>query len=409
MAIRENHIHRGESRMYCDAYEKYGSMQAAANELGIPKTTFYRRYHEELSTGYTRPVKQHLAPPQAHEVTGTHTIQSDEALSLKDIENSLNVDRNKHSIHRVTSRQLASGKISNSVTLMPVKKEPVEIFLEALKEIKPQEPTGRTYEKHNDGVMVEFAAVDLHLGKLAHRSETGENYDIEIATRRFKDAVDQTIERVKDLNVDKFLHILGSDFFQYDNIEGTTTAGTGQDFDTRLHKLFQRGIEITKYAIDRFSEIAPVEVVLIQGNHDFTSSYYLAKVVEAFYANDENVNVNASPMPRKYVKYKKVLLGLAHGDKEKISNWALLMASEVPQAWASTVKKEVHLGHYHKRKNMSFVSTDEEMSLTVRHLPSLSGTDAWHFNKAYVGCVKAADVYIWQEDGLYCVHELRCK
>jgi len=71
------------------------------------------------------------------------------------------------------------------------------------------------------------------------------------------------------------------------------------------------------------------------------------------------------------------------------------MAQEVPEMWANTVHREFHLGHYHQKKDMKWLSTQEYKGVVIRLLRSLSGTDAWHYEKGYVGGSRSAEAFIW--------------
>jgi hypothetical protein len=55
-------------------------------------------------------------------------------------------------------------------------------------------------------------------------------------------------------------------------------------------------------------------------------------------------------------------------------------------------------------KETRHVSADTFGSVRVRVLPSLSGTDAWHYRKGYVGSMRAAEAYLWSYDDGYAGH-----
>ena len=58
--------------------------------------------------------------------------------------------------------------------------------------------------------------------------ETGEDYDIKIATRRFKQAIEKAIQRASGNDFNRILFIVGNDFFNSDTKDNTTTSGTAQ-------------------------------------------------------------------------------------------------------------------------------------------------------------------------------------
>lgn len=255
-----------------------------------------------------------------------------------------------------------------------------------------------------DPHLLEISLYDHHFGKLAWSRETGQDYDLKIAEHLFSAAVDNLLQKVSGYSIDKILLPLGQDFLHVNNPQGTTAHGTRQDTDSRLAKIFEVGMMAFIAAIEKARKVAPVEVIWVPGNHDTETSYYLAQVVKAYYRNCDDVTVDASPMTRKFKQYGTNLIGYTHGDKEKISNLPLIMAGSVPQLWANTTCRQWHIAHLHSKKETEFVACDSFGPVIVRRLPSLCGTDAWHFEQGYVNGQRAAEGHIWHHAYGYCGH-----
>lgn len=259
------------------------------------------------------------------------------------------------------------------------------------------------YKKAKERNMLEISIFDLHLGKLCWGEEVGNDYDTKIASKRFNQALHDLIKRAEG-QFERILFPIGNDFFNSDTHTGTTTEGTRQDEDSRWQKVFKKGVELLIEGIDYMRQFAPVDVVVVPGNHDWTKSFFLGETLAAWYRNDKNVNVNNSPKPRKYYLYGKVLLGFTHGDKEHNGSLRMLMPNEAPKEWAKSKYREFHCGHWHRK--LSYKDTvsvkvplsDEQLGITVRHMSSLAGTDAWHYSKGYVGPIKAAEAFLWNYD-----------
>jgi predicted nucleic-acid-binding Zn-ribbon protein len=81
--------------------------------------------------------------------------------------------------------------------------------------------------------LLEISIQDLHYGKMAWTGETGENYDTKIARERFLNAINTLIKRAIGFEINQILFLVGSDFFNSDNLDNTTTKGTPQDEDGR--------------------------------------------------------------------------------------------------------------------------------------------------------------------------------
>tara|TARA_R100001163_G_scaffold13569_7_gene12619 strand:+ start:217 stop:1422 length:1206 start_codon:yes stop_codon:yes gene_type:complete len=257
---------------------------------------------------------------------------------------------------------------------------------------------------HNGGkYMLEVNIFDLHFGKLCWNGETGEDYDTKIASKRFHSAIDDLIKKASVYNISKILFPIGNDFFNSDNHKNTTTNLTPQDEDLRWMKTFRNGRKLIVEGIEKLTQVADVDVVIVQGNHDFERSYYLGDSLDAWFRNNHNVTINNDATPRKYVKYGSNLIGLTHGNNEKIAELPLLMASEKKKMWSETKFHEWHLGHLHHKKQFQFQSVAEQKGCTIRYMRSLSGTDAWHNLKGYVQNIQSAESFIWHKtDGLVC-------
>lgn len=270
-------------------------------------------------------------------------------------------------------------------------------FFEDLKKLSPKVPKKKYEYRDSDPKMLEITVFDLHYGKVAWHEETGENYNLETASRRFEESIEYHLDFFKHKNIEKILLPIGNDYFNSDKAfpYNSTTSGTPQEEDTRWQNTFKKGKELLIKVINRLTEVAPVEVIVIPGNHDYERSYYLGDTLESWFHNDENVTINNSPSPRKYFLYGKNLLGFTHGNNEKISSLPVIMAQEVPHLWAKSIYREVHLGHLHHKKEIKYHSTEEYQGVILRYMSSMSGTDSWHHRKGYTGATKNSEAFLW--------------
>lgn len=286
-----------------------------------------------------------------------------------------------------------------------------ELFLDMIKNYQPPvltlNPVRTQAFKHPENNLLEICVFDLHLGKLAWGGETGENYDTKIARARFLDAIESLLNHATGFQYSKILFPIGNDFFNSDTIFNTTTKGTPQDEDLRWQKTFNVGIRLLVDGINLLKQMGvPVDVMVIPGNHDFERSFYMGSVLEAWFNNDLQVSVNNGASPRKYYVFGQVLLGFTHGSEEKENSLPMLMTmdKESKPYWSTTTYHEYHLGHQHRKKNLKFTVIDktkmleEEHGVIIRYLSSLTGTEEWHHKKGFVGQIKAADAFVWNDE-----------
>jgi hypothetical protein len=271
-----------------------------------------------------------------------------------------------------------------------------EQLVKELKKYAPKYPK-INYKRQSEPVLMEVNLFDFHFGKLTWGKETGENYDLKIAKKLFLDCVDRILSYANLFNVERFLFPIGNDFFNVNSSNQTTYSGTPQSEDDRWKKTFVEGWKLVSTAIDKLTSFAPVDVLIIPGNHDTESSFYMGEVLAAIYSNNENVSIDNSPPLRKYFRYGDNLIGFTHGKDEKIADLPLIMANERSIDFGITKYREWHLGDKHHKKEIKWIATEEIKGVTVRILRSLSTTDVWHYQKGYVGNIRAGEAFLWHK------------
>jgi len=289
--------------------------------------------------------------------------------------------------------KLARRKVSTDL------RKQKEVILKEIQAYSPSiTPLPKEYSTTDN--LLEICIPDPHFGKLAWREETDEDYDLKIAERRVKEAVRSLLGRVNLNMVQKILFPLGNDLINIDNRNNTTTAGTPQDSDVRYMKIIKTVRRILVEVIDELSAIAPVDVVIVPGNHDLTSSLMMGEILDAFYYNNQRVNIDNAPKLRKYYQFGLNSIQLTHGNEEKHESLGLIFATEQPKLWAATKFRFSQLGHLHKNKKLNYLSVDEHQGFQVQVLPSLSGTDFWHKSKGYNSLKQAKAMLFNPNEGL---------
>lgn len=275
----------------------------------------------------------------------------------------------------------------------------VDAVKEAIGDIKWPKPPKQT----QSGNLFVPCIFDLHLGKLAWGEETGEDYDYKIAVKRFRVALEDLIAKAEGYSVERILFPVGNDIYNSDKAKPfpQTTNGTPQMDDLRWQKLFRTGVQLITEAIIRLSKIAPVDVKMVYSNHDHERVFYLGETLSAVFDSHAGVDVDNNPKVRKYYRWGEVLIGLAHGHNEKPTDLPLIMAQESKEAWGDTFYREWLLGHLHHRSKFLTQESKDYRGVNVRYITSPSAADAWHAERAFVGAIKGAEGFIYnQEEGL---------
>lgn len=246
----------------------------------------------------------------------------------------------------------------------------------------------------SSGNMLELDIPDVHFGKLAWGVETGgQNYDTKLAVAVFNRAFDALLDRTSGYTFDEIWLVVGNDILNSDNAEGRTTSGTYVSSDIRYHRTFTvvRNLIIQKIEILRH-RAKKVKVIMVPGNHDHLSVWHLGDSLECKFSEYDDVEIDNTPKYYKIKKFGQVMLMYTHGNKGKRKDYPLLMATEEPEIFGGTKFREIHTGHYHTDK------VEEQHGVKVRILSALCPADAWHAENGYVGNLRSAEAFIWNQD-----------
>ena len=271
--------------------------------------------------------------------------------------------------------------ISESVVL--------EHFMEKSKAYKKPKPVINNKDKNS--LMLEVNICDLHLGKLAFDSTCDDVYNYKIAKERFVNLINTEYKRAKENKVEKILFVWSNDFFNTDGISNATTRGTPQQTALPWQNLFLEGVSMLVDAIELLSSVAPVKSFYISSNHSRQTDFYALCYLQAWFREDKNVQIINNQKSRYYEKYGVVLLGFSHSYYEKENNLYHLMCTECPDEWADTKYREFHLAHYHSEK------VKDVGGVIYRWLPTVCGTDEYHYDKGYIGSVKRSYSFLYDK------------
>lgn len=232
-------------------------------------------------------------------------------------------------------------------------------------------------------VAYEISLPDIHYGKLHDHTLTQ-------VEDQYMITVQELVQKASGLEIERFILPIGNDGMNSEGMRGTTTKGTPQQDSGGWKDTFRGYWQLMTTAIDYLKEKAPVDVIVVSGNHDYERMFYAGDVLAGWYRNDANVNVDNDYSSRKYYEYGKNMLMFTHGDKEKPADMPLIMATEKPEMFARTKHREVHCGHLHKEM------VNEYRGIKVRFIPSICPNDEWHKQMGYEA-KRTGQAYIWNK------------
>jgi len=271
-----------------------------------------------------------------------------------------------------------------------------ESIVADMKKHSPKYPEVKRKKQGNHLLVIDPA--DVHIGKLSVDSETGSEYNTNIACDRVMSGIDGILQKASGFNLDEIWLIVGNDILHIDTINNTTTRGTKQDVSGTWHENFKVARKLYVSIIEKLMTIADVKVIFNPSNHDYMSGYFLADSLESWFNKSKNVTFDTSIRHRKYSVYGSNLIMTSHGDEAKETDYAYLMPNEVPKEWAETKFRYVYLHHIHHKRSIKYNSGKDFNGVTIEYLRSPSEADAWHYRNGYCMAPRAIEAFIHSKD-----------
>jgi molybdenum-dependent DNA-binding transcriptional regulator ModE len=335
-----------------EAVESAGSIRGAAKLLKLdPKTV---RHH--LDKLRARAAQQSAAQhqdvnrvPDGFAITGTSTLTKTSD-GLQWVKTAADKKRQEEML-----REFADTLAQGVAGLAPIVKPP----------------------KHSiDDLMCVYPVGDPHFGMYAWAAEAGADFDLGIAERLAKEAVDRLVLSAPNAATALLLNV--GDLFHADNQSNQTRSGNQLDVDGRRPKVQQVALMTMVYTIQRLLEKHPrVYVRNNKGNHDWETSYALALMLSCWFRDEPRVTIDLSPAVCWYMQFGKVLMGSTHGDTIKGKDMLAVMAADKPVEWGQTTHRYWYVGHIHHK------DIKEYPGGIVEYLRTLAPRDAWHQGQGY--------------------------
>lgn len=238
-------------------------------------------------------------------------------------------------------------------------------------EIEPVSAVPEVEQDYSDTLAL-YPVFDLHIGALAHKHESGENYSTDLAEKTMNQFFDYAVK--SSPNSRRAVLLIGGDFLHSDGLDAVTPAsGHVLDQDSRYAKLVYVAIRSVRRSVKQMLEKhQQVDVEIIEGNHDQASMVCLRAAMAAFYEDEPRVKVNVSPSIMHVIEFGKTLLGFTHGHTMKKADTRLsALAVDHSEAWGRSKYRYTHSGHFHHQ-------TVTELSLGIDEVHgALAAKDAY--------------------------------
>jgi hypothetical protein len=247
-----------------------------------------------------------------------------------------------------------------------------------------------------DPYCVVTGPADLHYMKQAFNAKGDKVYGRKIAVAKLKAATEDLAAQIMLRGApDKLYYIAGNDGLHIDGKTQKTTAGTEQANQTEGNYAidFDLYLDLRISNILRMAQIAPVTVVILQGNHDWQSALAERRILEATFANHPRVSVVRCYDSRVYLQYGLQGFGFAHGDglknlRGQLHKLIMVEARGQGVNIGQIMQWHFFTGHLHTDK------VEDLGGVILNQMPALCAPDDWHKNSGYVGNVEDMSAYL---------------
>lgn len=237
---------------------------------------------------------------------------------------------------------------------------------------KPFKPRKANHKKYDKNVIPWYNIGDGHLGMLAHALEVGENFDLKIAQRELKFALDRIISDTPSRER-CVINDLG-DCTHYENLEGVTQhSGHMLDCDGRFVKMVEAYLDLMIFTIERALEKHKyVDVIINQGNHSRTNDLWAARCLKRMFANEPRVNIIDNTSVFIAYRMDNTMVLVHHSDKCKPDKLIDVLINDFREDYGECENHYIWVGHVHHR-----FTSDEFRGITVEAWNNLANKDKY--------------------------------
>lgn len=272
-------------------------------------------------------------------------------------------------------------RIRNGQLKIRIKPKKFEITKEMISRIvgmvvEPIEIESEINEPHG---LFEFTMTDAHFG-----NNTYEYY---------KGTQQKILHWIGSQEWDSILLPIGNDLFHWDNVLGTTTAGTQVGFEPDIDLAWEYALQFYQPIIElALKKSKALHMPYIAGNHDETLGWAFSKMLSKLYPQAIHDVRNDN---YKHFSWENVFIGLSHGSVPRdFKKYSRIFNDLFRKELAHATVREIHLGDKHHQ--MVF----DEYGIVTRGLPTRAAIDNWHYKNGYIGSSDCFQAFIYSEDAI---------
>lgn len=272
--------------------------------------------------------------------------------------------------------QWVKSKVDSTSEKLDILKDGLKGFTDEL----PKYPAITIYNEHQliDDYMAVLPIGDLHVGMMAWKDESGNDWSLKHVETAFQLAMADVISKCPSCGTGVLINL--GDFAHRDGRYALTpNSGHQLDVDSRYPKMIRVGIRLMRFLIDlMLTKFGKVDVKNVAGNHDPCFSVFLGECLKIAYENEPRVTIDITPTPMHYYEFGKVMIATTHGDTIRMDRMAGVAATDESEMWGRTKHRYGLTGHIHSQNKMT---AKEFPGMVVESFRTIAAPDsfaAWY-------------------------------
>lgn len=223
-----------------------------------------------------------------------------------------------------------------------------------------------------------YTLTDAHVGMLAWAEESGDDWDIKIASKTLLGWMGAAVAQAPNSSTGILCNL--GDFLHFDGLDPVTPSHKHVlDADTRFTKLVRVSITLIRQMIDMLlHKHEKVHVIMAEGNHDLASSVWLREMMHEMYKDEPRITIDRNPDPYYCFTWGKTALFFHHGHKSRMANLDSVFVSKFKSEFGNSEYAYAHCGHYHHLK------TNETGLMIVEQHRTLAAKDSYASRGGYI-------------------------
>lgn len=252
------------------------------------------------------------------------------------------------------------------------------------------------FSEDDDGFAVVIFVSDLHLGRRVYRARNQPS-TIDDVRQIFLKSFFELVERIENSwfpEPQKYILGIGGDFFQVDTYDETTTYGTNVLTNASTKEIIRAGTDCLWHITENLRQRAPVETMIVEGNHDRVLSYAVQDQLSKLYAGVGSIEIDESAHSRKYTTFGKNLIGMCHGFDEPTSKLPRIMSNEAASLWGDDQNRVFFFGHDHNK----MIDDSDPSGVVLVRAPALAQTDQHEAKKGFIGSMLGIQSHVFHAE-----------